>query len=140
MSELDHKRKARRKHTAEYFTPPALVNEMLDKLPPEVWFSEKTFIDPAGGNGNFLVEVLVRKLQTGSAPLQALSTIYSVELMPDNVEEMKQRLLNIISPLAPKDIVEAKRILDHNIVCADALSWNFEEWKAPSTLKAKTLF
>ena len=46
MTSLEHKRKVRRKQTAEDFTPPELVNEMLDKLPVEV-FSDpsKTFLD-----------------------------------------------------------------------------------------------
>ena len=75
MTELQQKRKERRKETAEDFTPEALVNEMLDKLPPEVWDNpQKTFLDNSAGNGNFLVAILERKLQHGHDPLQALST------------------------------------------------------------------
>lgn len=51
---IEHKRKARRKQTAEEFTPLSLVNEMLDKLPPEVFQDpSKTFCDNSAGQ-NFL--------------------------------------------------------------------------------------
>ena len=136
MQPLNKSRQERRKQTAEDFTPIELVNEMLDKLPPEVWFSEKTFCDPAAGNGNFLIEVLSRKLKNQSDSLQALSTIYGVELMADNVEEMKERLLELI----PKNLhKEAKTILDKNIICHDALTWDFENWKS-TIVKSKALF
>ena len=62
------KREKRNNRTAEVFTPPSLVNEMLDKLPPEVWQPEKTWCDPACGNGNMLLEVLRRKLGKGHEP------------------------------------------------------------------------
>jgi len=58
--------KERIKRTAEIFTPAFLVNEILDKLTeygPEIWNEEKTFLDPACGNGNFLIEILKRKLE-----------------------------------------------------------------------------
>ena len=48
-------RKARQKQTAEIFTPDYLVNEMLDQLPKTVWEENKTFCDPACGNGQFLI-------------------------------------------------------------------------------------
>jgi hypothetical protein len=139
MTELELKRKERRKQTAEDFTCPELVSEMLDKLPSSC-FSDpsKTFIDPAAGNGNFLVEVLRRKLAFNHPPLQALSTIFAVELMPDNVEEMKQRLLDLLPLLSDSDLSIAKGILNHNIVCADSLTFDFKNWKKPD--KAKSLF
>ena len=61
MTHLEVKRKQRRKETAEDFTPEPLVNEMLDKLPQEVWSDQsKTFLDNSAGNGNFLVAILQR--------------------------------------------------------------------------------
>lgn len=140
MTELDKKRKSRRKETAEDFTPPALVSEMLDKLPAEVWAPEKTFIDNSAGNGNFLIEVLRRKLALNHPPLQALSTIYGVELMADNVEEMKQRLLDALPDLDDTQKAQAIEIINYNIVCHDALTWDYENWKAPANPKAKSLF
>ncbi len=133
----EEKRKQRRKETAEDFTPKELVDEMLNKLPSNVFSdSSKTFCDPAAGDGNFLIEVLTRKLQNQQEPLQALSTIYGVELMADNVEEMKERLLELI----PKNLhKEAMKILNKNIICHDALTWDFENWKS-TILKNKELF
>lgn len=135
---LHNKRIGRRKVTAEDFTPELLVNEMLDLLPNDIWGSpEKTFIDPAAGNGNFLVAVLQHKLDHGHDPLQALSTTYGVELMEDNVEEMKSRLLELI----PEDLhKKAIPILNHNIVCHDALTWDYDNWCPPNSDKAEPLF
>ena len=128
MTELEHKRKLRRKSTAEDFTPIPLVEEMLSKLPPDVWLDpSKSFIDPAAGNGNFLIEVLRRKLSNGHPPLQALSTIFAVELMEDNTEEMKERLLELIPNELQK---EGREIVDKNIICHDALKWDFINWKS----------
>jgi hypothetical protein len=80
----------------EVFTPPELVNKMLDKLPPGVWArgdESWTFLDPACGNGNFLVEVLRRHLDGGVSPDDALRSIYGIDIMPDNVLECRHRLL-----------------------------------------------
>jgi type I restriction-modification system DNA methylase subunit len=80
------KSKARVKELGEVFTPAALVSEMLDKLPPDCWLPEKTFLEPSCGTGNFLVQALERKLARGHPPLQALATIYGVDIMKDNVK------------------------------------------------------
>lgn len=118
-------RDARKKQTAEFFTPPILVNKMLDKFNPDSWQEEKTFCDPSAGNGNFLVEVYRRKVEVYKhSPIKALTTIYGVELMPDNVQEMKDRLLEMaISYGVNKNI--AMMILNKNIVCHDALTYDF---------------
>ena len=126
MTALEQKRKERRKETAEDFTPKELVSEMLVKLPQEVFLDpSKTFCDNSAGNGNFLYAVLEIKLAHGHDPLQALSTTYGVELMEDNVEEMKERLLELI----PENLhTKAIPIIDHNIVCHDALTWDYNNW------------
>jgi len=145
MTELEHKRKARRKVTAEDFTPIPLVDEMLDKLPPEV-FSDptKTFLDNSAGNGNFLVRVLARKLEAGHSPIQAISTIYGVELMEDNVEEMRDRMLSALLEHHPElddtQKQQAIDIINHNIVCADALTFNYDKWEKPKNIQSKPLF
>ena len=87
------KRKARQKQTAEVFTPDNLVRQMLDKLPKEVWKKGKNFCDPAVGNGNFLIHVLRRKIDRGHSPLEALKTLYGVDIMQDNIKECRMRLL-----------------------------------------------
>ena len=60
----EKRREKRRKQTAEVFTPDTLVNEILDKLPKNVWQEgeEHTVLDPTCGNGQFLIWVLLRKL------------------------------------------------------------------------------
>lgn len=91
---LDEQRKARRKQTGEDFTPLPLVNEILDKLPPEIWKdSSRTWLDPAAGNGNFLIEVKRRLLAAGHTEDHILKNmIFGVDLMYDNCEEMIERL------------------------------------------------
>ena len=121
-------RDARKKKTAEIFTPPTLVNEILDKLSKDCWEEEKTFCDPAAGNGNFLVEVFKRKVDVHHHdPVTALSTIYGVELMEDNVVEMRDRLKKMAIGYGVVEKI-ASTILDINIVCHDALTydWSFE--------------
>lgn len=113
--------KLRVKETAEVFTPTPLVQEMLDELPQEV-FSDitKTFLDPSCGDGQFLSEVVIRKMEVSGCTLeQALSTTYGVELMEDNVKLCKERLAG---PNPPQEILD---ILDTNIVCADALTYHY---------------
>jgi len=91
-------RDARKKQTAEIFTPPKLVNQMLDKLPKEVWEEGKTFCDPACGNGNMLIHVLYRKIAIyDQDPFEALNSIYGVDIMRDNIRETRLRLLKVIS-------------------------------------------
>ena len=143
MTELQKKRQERKKQTAEDFTPDFLVQEMLDKLPPESWSDvSKTFLDNSAGNGNFLVAVLQRKLDHGHDPLQALSTIYGVELMYDNVEEMHHRMYSIVKDLlhTQEDKDKAFKIIKENLVCHDALTWDYENWKSTTPAKAKPLF
>ena len=116
--------KLRIKETAEVFTPTSLVQEILDKL--EEQDSElfqnpnKTFLDPACGDGQFLSEVVIRKMERSNCTLeQALSTTYGVELMEDNVKLCKERLAG------PNPTQEILDILDKNIVCADALTYDY---------------
>ena len=104
--------------TGEVFTPTPLVNNILDNLPKELFEDPaKTFIDPACGDGQFLSEVLIRKLENGISFEQALSTIYGVDLMPDNVRLTQDRLLCGHEELRP--------IVQQNIVCADGLEYDY---------------
>ena len=106
------------KATGEVFTPTPLVQEVLDRLPTEQ-FSDpnKTFLDPACGDGQFLGEVIIRKLENGATFEQALSTIYGVDLMSDNVELCRERLL-----CGRNDL---RHIVEQNIVCADGLRYHY---------------
>ena len=116
--------KLRIKETAEVFTPTSLVQEMLDKLEEtdSKLFSNpnKTFLDPSCGDGQFLSEVVIRKMERSGCTLeQALSTTYGVELMKDNVKLCKERLAGL------NHTMKILKILDKNIVCADALTYDY---------------
>jgi type I restriction-modification system DNA methylase subunit len=119
--------KERIKKTGEIFTPVPLVQEILNKLPTELWTDDsKTFLDPACGEGVFLTEVLKRKIANNHSPVQALSTIYGVDIMPDNVEKTRINLLNIVLTYKDIDAERCGEIVLKNIVCADALTYDFE--------------
>jgi hypothetical protein len=116
----------RTKTRTEVFTPPELINEMLDGFSKSMWSKRKTFIDPACGNGNMLVEVLKQKLAKGHTPLQALSTIYGVDIMADNIEECRMRLILTAGfDEASPDLEEAIKIVRKNIVKHDALTYDY---------------
>lgn len=109
---------ARVKSTGEVFTPTPLVQEMLDRLPLSVFTDPaKTFLDNSCGDGQFLGEVLIRKMENGSTFEQALSTVYGVDLMQDNVDECRRRLLCGRADL--------EHIARTNIVCHDALTYDY---------------
>jgi type I restriction-modification system DNA methylase subunit len=109
---------ARVKATGEVFTPTPLVQEVLDQLPQELFTDPaKTFLDPACGDGQFLSEVLIRKLENGIDFENALSTIYGVDLMPDNVKLCQDRLL------CGQD--HLRHIVEKNIVEADGLEYDY---------------
>ena len=95
MSGVD-RQSERVKATAEVFTPTALVidimKEMLDQ-DPEVFAPGKTVLDPACGDGQFLVPVKWYKvLVHGMFEQDALNDIYGVDIMRDNVDLCKKRL------------------------------------------------
>jgi type I restriction-modification system DNA methylase subunit len=117
MSGVERDR-ARVKATGEVFTPTPLVQEILDRLDPRLFQDPtKTFLDPSCGDGQFLGEVLIRKLENGSTFEQALATIYGVDLMQDNVDLCRERLL-----CGREDL---RHIVEKNIVCHDALTYNY---------------
>lgn len=116
--------KDRSKEFGEVFTPTWQVNQMLDKLPQEeIIDPTKTVVDITGcGNGNFLIEVLHRRLNAGVKHIDAIRTIYGVDIMEDNIQECKQRLA---MGSKSKKVWE---ILDNNIICADALDPLHKGW------------
>lgn len=109
------------KATGEVFTPTELVREILEQIPiSQFQDPAKTFLDNSCGDGQFLGEVLIRKIENGSTFEQALSTIYGVDLMIDNVDLCRERLLC--------GQEQFRHILEKNIQCRDALKfgYNFE--------------
>lgn len=130
------KSKERVKKYGEVFTPEHIVKQMCDYLPlKEAWQTVvSTFLEPTCGNGAFLKEILTRKLNYCTTPLQglcALESIYGADILPDNVEESKQALLDIFFGKFEnsEEYVKidykalAKAITDRNIICADFLKF-----------------
>jgi len=113
--------KVRVKQTSEVFTKTKDVQICLDEFDEFIWLDKnQKFIDPACGDGQFLVEVVIRKMERSGCSLeQALSTTYGVDLMSDNIELCKKRLMG---PNPTESII---KILNNNIVCADALEYDY---------------
>jgi hypothetical protein len=110
--------KLRVKATGEVFTPTELVREILEQIPVERFKDPaKTFLDNSCGDGQFLGEVLIRKMENGSTFAEALSTVYGVDMMQDNVDLCRERLLCGREDLRP--------IVEQNIVCADGLRYHY---------------
>lgn len=133
----------------EVFTAKREVNAMLDLVKHETERLDSRFLEPACGTGNFLEEILFRKLviaERKAIPdgrkkpipemfernsIVALTSIYGVELQDDNVKECRERLYKIwnsaclrICRKSPSDVVCkcARFILERNIICGNALS------------------
>jgi hypothetical protein len=123
----------------EVFTPPELVEGMLDLVRLEAERIDSRCLEPACGSGNFLVPVLQCKLSTVNArygrngferrhhALLALMSVYGIELLDDNVAECRANLLEVFTGLSGAIIDDegyaaAVKVLDVNIVHGDALS------------------
>ncbi len=127
----------------EVLTPPHIVDAMLDLVKQETERIDSRFLEPACGTGNFLVEVLRRKLQVVEkryAKIQldferyavlAVSSLYGIDILGDNAEECRQRLFQTFdaayttlfggkTKTACRESV--RYILRHNIIHGDALT------------------
>ena len=143
----------------EVFTPDFIVEDMLNLVKQETERIDSRFLEPACGHGNFLIKILERKLDVVEKKykknqfdyernaLIAVSSIYGIELLDDNVQEARERLYylflkkyeklykNKINQLLLDNI---KFILEKNIVQGDALTFKnkegnpivFSEWSA----------
>lgn len=79
--------------TAEIFTPSELVLQMLQRLPIKIFEPGRTILDPACGDGQFLVAVKwVKILHFGMSEREALRDIYGIDIMSDNVAICQARL------------------------------------------------
>jgi len=109
------------KQTAEVFTPTDDVQKILNEYSINLFTDiNKTFLDNSCGDGQFLSEVVIRKIEQSNCTLeQALSTTYGVEMMEDNVKLCKERLAGL------NPTQEILDILDKNIVCHDALTYDY---------------
>ena len=137
MSELI-KSKERVKKFAEVYTPDYIVKDMCDLIPKDVWDNiASTFLEPACGNGNFLVEILARKYERCKDVrdgLVALSSVVGIDIQEDNCAETRERLLaQFLERFNPNNfcVVMAYKILQSNIICDDCLN--------PKTAKLKSI-
>ena len=121
----------RRKKTQEFYTPYSIVKRMCDKISNEDWQDpSKTFVEPAFGDGNFIIYIIWNRIQHGVDWKTTLETLYGVELMQDNVDETKERIIDLFNKLNINyDKYVAYEIMDRNLVCSDFFKWNFEEWR-----------
>ena len=123
----------------EVFTPPEIVEAMMNLVRAEAERIDSRFLEPACGSGNFLVPVLERKLAVVDArygkseferrnhALLALMSIYGVEILPDNVAECRANLFDVFVGHLRLDggdelASAAAAVLRTNIVHGDALS------------------
>lgn len=143
------KTRQRVRDLAEVFTHEREVKAMLDLVPDmfpngSIKTVDKKFLEPACGSGNFLEEILRRKLagirfgKINSVPryehwlLRALASIYGIDISEDNVEESRVRLLEVLrshyhndaNTIVPTEgFVSAARTIVHtNILQVDFLA------------------
>ena len=126
----------------EVYTAKREVNAMLDLVKQETERIESRFLEPACGTGNFLTEILERKLRIvesryGKSQLEyerygvlAVSSIYGIDILEDNVVECRKRLFDIFDQKYTSLFKEAvkeecrdavKYILEKNIIWGNAL-------------------
>jgi hypothetical protein len=137
----------------EVFTPPWMVEGMLNLVKDETERIDSRFLEPACGSGNFLVRVLQRKLaavelkfgksdfEKRHYTLLAVMCLYGIELLPDNIAECRANMVEIVAEYL--DIEEsddlnaaASYVLSQNLVHGNALTMRthddqpitFAEW------------
>ena len=128
---------------AEVLTGRREVNAMLDLVKSETERIDSRFLEPACGTGNFLAEIVERKLRVVEArygksqldyerdAILAVSSVYGIDILEDNVRQCRQRLfgifdlnyLRLFKGKSHDDCRESVRyILERNIIQGDALS------------------
>ena len=158
---MDNQVKSKKRVTdhGEVFTNKREVNAMLDLVKQETERIDSRFLEPACGTGNFLVEILERKLLVVETrykksqleyernAITAISSIYGVDILEDNVMACRERLLDIFTKNYIKNykkdcndefLKSAQFILSKNIIWGDALTMKtieespitFSEWSA----------
>jgi len=148
-----------KKRVADYgevYTAKREVDAMLDLVKQETERIASTFLEPACGTGNFLAEILVRKLNIAQKRYRkslfeyernaviAVSSIYGIDILEDNVIACRDRLMDIFvcffQSLFKEDLRKTVRfILERNIIWGDAMTLMtvgpnpvpiiFSEWK-----------
>jgi len=95
------KSRERVRDAGEVFTRPREVKAMCNLCEPTISEIDKKVLEPGCGNGNFLTEILERKLKKAGKDeykvLIALSNIYGIDIARDNLEEARERMKNIVN-------------------------------------------
>lgn len=145
------KSKKRVAEHGEVFTNQREVDAMLDLVKHETERIDSRFLEPACGNGNFLAEVLRRKLavvdnrysksqvEWERYSVIAVSSIYGVDILEDNAQECRDRLLGIYTEWYAKLFKQLKYecirsvrfLLSRNILWGDALDFTNPKTKQP---------
>ena len=134
----------------EVFTSTKEVNGMLDIVDGETRRLDSTFLEPACGDGNFLAEVLDRKLKSIKSRNKitkldyqidifiVVSSLYGIDIQIENVARCKERLLNKVENFYRSNYTEdheffevIKFVLSKNIVLGDALTLKLPSSNTP---------
>lgn len=152
MESKQIKDKDRVKNFGEVYTNQREVNAMLDMIKDEIGNINSRVLEPSVGTGNFLIEILKRRLDIIENKCQnnqykyeyynfiAISTIYGVDIQEDNILECRQRLFKyflnnynyLFDKNVSKDFINSiKCVLDSNIIHGNTLEGNFivPEWE-----------
>lgn len=141
--DINQKRKERHHITQEDFTPIHIVEKLCEETPEVFTDFSKTFLDPCAGIGNIFLYVVEQRLKNCnniSDVENAINTCYATELMDDNTEELKERLIDLIKKYNFEITDKVKDIINHNIVCTDFFKWDFENWCPIKENKCEALF
>ncbi len=128
----------------EVFTPPWLVEAMLDLVKGETERIDSRFLEPACGSGNFLVPILKRKLAAvelkyGKSEFEkqhyaivAITSLYGIELLADNIAECRANVLEVLVDYLGIDEFDylyraASHVLSQNLIHGDALAMKTAE-------------
>lgn len=144
MREPRHiKSRERVRDLGEVYTQPREVEAMLDLIPDAFAHIDTRFLEPAAGDGNFLVAILERKVAAinekthgGSdnwyefALLRCLASTYGVDINEENVEEARERMMMVIDaahvlwrkPGTEGFVRAAEAIITTNVVVGDSLN------------------
>jgi hypothetical protein len=127
VGDVPIKSRMRVRKFGEVYTPWHIVKKMCDLVCDDRL--DTRYLEPACGNGNFLVEILRRKVAKARClddALIALSSIYGIDILPDNVREAKMRMFAVVVAAYPEDYVPVTGmitlILNCNVQQGDFLS------------------
>lgn len=130
----------------EVFTPPSMVEAMINLVKDETDRIDSRFLEPACGSGNFLVQIFRRKLaavqfkysysdfEKRHYALLALMCLYGIELLADNILECRENMLEVLVEDLNLDKLDdlygaAEYVLSQNLINGDALTMSTHENK-----------